>query len=93
MTAACILIPCYRGGILDFTYLGDASLYHIFSCHARCRRLDKNLKIVSNIPIWVFFFFVHCYYINWQRHAFSIKYVTHLDNISHRVSKNNVVIS
>lgn len=39
------------------------------------------------------FFLVHFYYINWQRHAFSIKYVTHLDNISHRVSKNNVVIS
>lgn len=56
MTAACRLIPCYRGGIVDFTYLGDASLYHIFSCHARCRRLDKNLKIVSNIPIWVFSF-------------------------------------
>lgn len=60
MTDSCILIPCYRGSIVDFTYLGDASLYHIFSCHARCRRLDKNLKIVSNIPIWVFFlFFLH----------------------------------
>lgn len=58
MTAACRLIPCYRGGIVDFTYLGDASLYHIFSCHARCRRLDKNLKIVSNIPIWVSFLFI-----------------------------------
>lgn len=56
MTDSCILIPCYRGGIMDFTYLGDASLYHIFSCHAICRRLDKNLKIVSNIPIWFFFF-------------------------------------
>lgn len=30
MTAACRLIPCYRGGIVDFTYLGDASLYHIY---------------------------------------------------------------
>lgn len=57
MTDSCILIPCYRGGIVDFTYLVDASLYHIFSCHARCRRLDKNLKIVSNIPIWFFFLF------------------------------------
>lgn len=62
MTDSCILIPCYRGGIVDFTYLEDASLYHIFSCHARCRRLDKNLKIVSNIPIWVSFFFVYFYY-------------------------------
>lgn len=58
MTAACRLIPCYRGGIVDFTYLGDASLYHIFSCHARCRRLDKNLKIVSNIFIFGFFSFL-----------------------------------